>query len=342
MQNEITVRQDLLDENGNLANPGWCRRNLYNYNIEKSKISAMRLKEWDFYQVCNGEIMVQINLFNISVATCATFGFLDLKSGRKFDAMSVELFTPRKNRLNKNGDMPNHIAYRRGKTSIEFDVTDACHHIRFSGVGKGKPITAEFCCKRLPRHESITVATPFPKKGHFFYTNKINCMETEGTVTYGDETFSFSPENTITVLDWGRGIWPYGNVWYWANGSTKIDGKPFGFELTWGFGDESHATETAVFYDGICHKIGDVALDADPEIGKGWMNPWHFTDKEGRLDLTMTPFYDNYSNMMPLDLYGIKTHQVHGLWNGTVTLDDGTVLEIKDMYAFCEKAYNKW
>ncbi len=76
MQNEITVRQDLLDENGNLANPGWCRRNLYNYNIEKSKISAMRLKEWDFYQVCNGEIMVQINLFNISVATCATFGFL--------------------------------------------------------------------------------------------------------------------------------------------------------------------------------------------------------------------------------------------------------------------------
>ncbi len=130
MQNEITVRQDLLDENGNLANPGWCRRNLYNYNIEKSKISAMRLKEWDFYQVCNGEIMVQINLFNISVATCATFGFLDLKSGRKFDAMSVELFTPHKNRLNKNGDMPNHIAYRRGKTSIEFDVTDACHHIR--------------------------------------------------------------------------------------------------------------------------------------------------------------------------------------------------------------------
>lgn len=39
---------------------------------------------------------------------------------------------------------------------------------------------------------------------------------------------------------------------------------------------------------------------------------------------------------------GMLTHQVHGLWNGTVTLDDGTVLEIKDMYAFCEKVYNKW
>ena len=56
----------------------------------------------------------------------------------------------------------------------------------------------------------------------------------------------------------------------------------------------------------------------------------------------MTPFYDNYTDMMLLNLVGMNTHQVHGLWNGTVILDDGTKLEIKDMYAFCEKVYNKW
>ena len=65
MQNEITKRQKLLDENGNLANPGWCRRNLYDYNIEKKSVSTMRLKEWDFYQVSNGRYMVQINIFNM-------------------------------------------------------------------------------------------------------------------------------------------------------------------------------------------------------------------------------------------------------------------------------------
>ena len=58
--------------------------------------------------------------------------------------------------------------------------------------------------------------------------------------------------------------------------------------------------------------------------------------------MIMTPFYDNYSNMMPLNIFGMKTHQVHGLFNGTAMLDDGTVLEIKDMYAFCEKVCNKW
>ncbi|MDE5995900.1 MAG: DUF2804 domain-containing protein, partial [Eubacterium sp.] len=149
-------------------------------------------------------------------------------------------------------------------------------------------------------------------------------------------------DNTFTVLDWGRGIWPHSNMWYWANGSTFIDDKIFGFELTWGFGNTEKATETALFYDGVCHKISDVHLEKDPEIDNKWMEPWHFISEDGRLDLVMTPFYDNASNMMPLNLVGMDTHQVHGLWNGTVVLDDGTKLEIKDMYAFCEKVYNKW
>ncbi len=342
MQNEIVSSQALLDDKGNLLNPGWCRRNLYDYNIEKRCVSIMRLKEWDFYQVSNGEIMVQINFFNISLATCATFGFVDLKTGRKFDTMHIEFFTPNKNRLNKNGDFPNRILYSHGRTKIEFDTTQMGHHLTYEGQIKGKRLKAEFDCKRLPHHESITIAIPFDKPGHFFYTNKINCLATDGYVLLEDERFEFVKDNTYTVLDWGRGIWPYRNMWYWANGSTRIDGKLFGFELTWGFGNTSKATETALFYDGICHKISDVYLEHDPQIDNKWMENWHFISRDGRLDLTMTPFYDNYSNLMPLNAFGMKTHQLHGLWNGFVVLDSGDKLEINDMYAFCEKVYTKW
>ena len=342
MQNEITKKQPLLDDGGNVANPGWCRRNLYDYNIDKRSVNIMRLKEWDFYQVCNGEIMVQINFFNISLATCATFGFVDLKTGRKFDSMSIELFTPNKNRLNKNGDTANRTFYKNGSTSILLDVSNHCHHLKFDGMCNAKHVVAEFYAQKLLQHESITIATPFEKQGHFFYTNKINCMPTRGVVVYDGERYAFSPDNTYTVLDWGRGIWPYQNMWYWANGSTKIGSKLFGFELTWGFGNTENATETALFYDGICHKISSVHLESDPELNDNWMKAWHFISDDGRLDLTMTPFYDNYSNLMPLNAFGMKTHQVHGLWNGFVVLDNGKKLEIKDMYAFCEKVYNKW
>ena len=64
--------------------------------------------------------------------------------------------------------------------------------------------------------------------------------------------------------------------------------------------------------------------------------------EDGRFNLTMTPFYDYHTDLNVLDLARMHAHQVHGKWNGNVILDDGTKLEIKDMYAFCEYVENKW
>ena len=35
-------------------------------------------------------------------------------------------------------------------------------------------------------------------------------------------------------------------------------------------------------------------------------------------------------------------HQVFGKFNGKAVLDDGTVLEVKDLLGFAEKVHNKW
>ena len=56
----------------------------------------------------------------------------------------------------------------------------------------------------------------------------------------------------------------------------------------------------------------------------------------------MTPFYDHHCDTNALGLLRMHSHQVHGMWNGTAVLDDGTKIEIKDMYAFCEYVENKW
>ena len=57
--------------------------------------------------------------------------------------------------------------------------------------------------------------------------------------------------------------------------------------------------------------------------------------------MTMEPFYDHHSDMN-VGVMRMHSHQVHGKWNGTVTLDGGRILEIKDMYAFCEYVENRW
>ncbi|MBQ2693127.1 MAG: DUF2804 family protein, partial [Clostridia bacterium] len=86
--------------------------------------------------------------------------------------------------------------------------------------------------------------------------------------------------------------------------------------------------------------FGAVDVETFPKPDK-YMEPWHFVSEDGRFDMTMKPFYDHHSDINAL-VMRMHSHQVHGLWSGTATLDDGTVLHIEDMYAFCEYVENRW
>ena len=39
-----------------------------------------------------------------------------------------------------------------------------------------------------------------------------------------------------------------------------MNGKPFGFNIGYGFGDTSAASENMLFYDGTAHKLDDVTF----------------------------------------------------------------------------------
>lgn len=72
-------------------------------------------------------------------------------------------------------------------------------------------------------------------------------MRASGKVLYGGKLYEFSPETDFGALDWGRGVWTYDNVWYWGSGSGDIDGHRFGFNIGYGFGDTSAASENVIF-----------------------------------------------------------------------------------------------
>ena len=48
---EITERALLLDDKGNLREPGWARHLLSEYRREDIKAPKFRIKEWDYYLV---------------------------------------------------------------------------------------------------------------------------------------------------------------------------------------------------------------------------------------------------------------------------------------------------
>ena len=355
-QKEYTEPTKLLAEDGRLLSPGWARHNVFEYDRNNSKPS-MRKKEWDFYQICNGEYMVQLSFANISLGGYVSAVLIDLKHPDKSKkhaagtiADSTVLFVGGKDKYvpAPKGDVPNKVKYTvkgLGCADFDFDTKENSRTLYYKS--KDGKCECKFEMDIPEGLENITTVLPF--EGHptsYFMTTKQNCMPCSGFYKNGDIKVEFSKDDTFACLDWGRVNTPYQLVWYWGNGSTYITdeaGKKhiFGFEITWGIGDETNATETCIFYDGKAHKFGAVDVEVFPKDDK-YMKPWHFISEDGRFDFTMTPFYDHHCDTNALNVLRMHSHQVHGMWNGTAVLDDGTKLEIKDMYAFCEYVENKW
>ena len=341
-QKEYTEPTKMLSEDGTLLAAGWARHNVFYYDRFSVK-HPMRRKEWDFYQLSNGRYEVQLSMANISLGGYVSAVLIDLKE-KKTIKTAMHLFLGGKDKyvLPPKGDVPNHVEMKIGKAEFCFDTKEDVRTIYFSdGTTECK-----FTMDILPGHENITTLLPFKnKEDRYFMTTKQNSMPTEGYFKVGNDTWDFTKDDTFTVLDWGRVCTPYSLVWYWGNGSTYVyddNGEKhiFGFEITWGIGDESNATETCMFYDGKAHKFGAIDVETFPKPDK-YMEPWHFVSEDGRFDFTMTPFYDHHADTNAL-VMRMNSHQVHGIWNGTAVLDDGTKLEIKDMYAFCEYVENRW
>ena len=106
------------------------------------------------------------------------------------------------------------------------------------------------------------------------FNQKINCMRASGYFLFDGKRYEFNPTADFGTLDWGRGVWTYDNTWYWGSGNADINGNSFGFNIGYGFGNTSAATENVIFYNGKVHKLDDVTFHI-PETG--YMAPWTFT-----------------------------------------------------------------
>lgn len=348
-QNRIVEKIPLLNEKGELTEPGYCFKNMFVYDRAAIKANPLCIKEWDFYEISNERYILLVMIADVSYGATTSVILHDMETGEQFAASSTSLLTFGKYGVFDTDAMTPGVVSKH-KKNYELDITtyDGYKTIVFNGKTGKQDYKVDLRMDMFDDHESLTFAVPLvknnPKK--FYLDQKINCMPVTGTVTVGDRVIEFSPEDTFAILDWGRGAWPYHSGWYWCNGSKRMEnGDIFGFELGWGFGDEDICTENTIFYNGKAQKLGKITLEKGRSnwmVESDWMDTdWVLKSDDGRLNLTMTPYYDNFTCSRVL-VVGNWCHQVFGRFNGTVTLDDGTVLEIKDMMAFCEKADNMY
>ena len=181
MQHEIKTARPLLDDKGNIAEPGYAKKLYPLYRRADIKAPALRIKEWDYYLVNNGRFALALTIDNNGYMNMNSVSLLDFEEKWEITNSPMKFFPGR------DPVLP--------ETSVKGDVSlsGKGHSIRFENPGTGiRRLTADFAAfgkdGRLQAEvelfdepeESMVICTPFEKQGHFYYNQKINCMRARG------------------------------------------------------------------------------------------------------------------------------------------------------------------
>lgn len=324
----------LLNESGVPNQVGYNVKPVIETNRECAR--PLTLKEWDFYQITDKNYTLQVTfghvsyagainacLFNYGGERCElTLPLIFPLGSLKMPPKASDFCDLKKHTKNYKMD----ISVREGKRLINIETTHKVY-------GECR---AEIALTYPADDEGILVVTPFEKERQFYHNYKQCCMRADGEINIGKKSVKFSGDDAFSLIDWGRGVLPYRHKWWWGNGSHNLDGARFGFNIG-KFGNTQNATENAVFYNGKAHKLEEITC----KMTGGYMDKMVFTSSDKRFEFEFTPVFDNYTELNLLIAHN-RCHQVFGNFNGAAVLDDGRVLEIKDMFAFVEFAENRW
>ena len=343
MQHEITTRHPLLDEQGRLIEAGYTKGLLMDYDRKAIKGGALRIKEWDYYLIANNDYAVALTIDDNSYMGLDGISLLDFRKPWEHTNNVMSFLTLGKRHFpasSSNGDVCS--GTKKYSISFKHNVEHRLLSFHMDNFMDGKPIRGEIRLEN-PQQESMVIVTPFAEKETaFYYNQKINCLPASGSVEFDGQTYIFDKENSFGVLDWGRGVWTYDNVWYWGSASGLADGVPFGFNIGYGFGDTSAASENMLFYGGKAHKLSQVTFNIPMKDGmEDYMSPWIFTSDDGRFEMDFVPIIDRAA-CTDVKLICSDQHQVFGRFTGKAVLDDGKEIYIKDFLGFAEKVHNKW
>ena len=343
MQRRVTAPGPLLDGQGRLTEPGWATSLVKQYERDKIKKSALRVKEWDYYCVVSDRYALALTVADNGYMGLDSVSLMDFDERRETTRSRMCVLPLGKRGLpatSEKGDI--HVQGKDYEIAFRNDGKTRRLVGHMDNFRDGAPILFDLTLSTPPR-DSMVIMTPFredPKA--FYYNQKINCLAASGSAVIGGREYLFAPAHSFGVLDWGRGVWTYENTWYWGSASGLADGAPFGFNLGYGFGDTSAASENMLFYDGIAHKLNQVIFDIPMKDGKeDYLASWRVRDDQGRLTLDFVPILDRAANM-DFKLLLSDQHHVFGRFSGTAVLDSGKQVRVRNLAGFEEKVHNRW
>ena len=332
----------LLDEKGNLVSGGFAYDLVKEYDRKKIKGLKSRIKEWDYYFINDDEFGVALTIDDNSYMGLVSVSVLDFEANREWTKSYMKWLTFGSTQFPSSSHDGDVFAESK-KYSMFFQNRNGkrrlvCH---MKNLVKGKDFTCDITLERT-LDKSMVIATPFKKKKHFYYNQKINLLKARGYFSFGNLHHQFK-KDSLGVLDWGRGVWTYSNTWYWSSLNAVQNKHRIGFNLGYGFGDTSKATENMFFYDNEAYKLEDVAFNI-PKDEKGkkfaFLKEWTITSQNEDINLTFTPCIDRHANTNAIIIQS-NQHQVFGYFSGTIKIGEQEY-KLSHLLGFAEMVKNRW
>ena len=174
---EVTEPRDLLNEAGNLAEPGWSRHLIQRYDRSRIKAPAWRIKEWDYYLVMGRDFAGAFTISDDGYIGLQSVSLLGLGQ-RPWEHTETVLNTFPLGKLKLPADSARgETVYEDKRLQMRFTAEPSQRRItcRFERFWGEKPFACDITLQQ-PDMESMVIATPWPKDRHFYYNQKINCM----------------------------------------------------------------------------------------------------------------------------------------------------------------------
>ena len=335
----------LLNERGDLSEVGYAFSLTKDYSRGKIKGNPFRIKEWDYYYVGDQNRGIALTIDDNSYMDLCSCTVFDYKNKTYWERSVGRALTNGKRNL-PFSSASGETVYQKGGLKMKFTSENGKRHILcvWPHFGKrGEELKADIVLEETTGGNTMVIATPFDKPHHFYYNQKINNQRASGYFKLGEDYYDLN-HDAYGVLDWGRGVWTYQNTWYWSSLSSFDNGHLIGWNLGYGFGNTSKASENMLFVDKKVYKLDDVIFDI-PKDKKGkddFMKDWHITSKKGDIDLHFHPLFVRHGGGNVILVKSIQ-NQVFGVFSGRFTLNDGQeIVEIHDKIGFAEKVFNRW
>ena len=308
MQHEIVKSAALLDKNGNIAEPGWARSLISRYSRADIKAHPIRIKEWDYYLISNDRFALALTIADNGYMGLISASVLDFEKPWEQTTSVMTAFPMGKYKLPETS-AAGVTSYTDSRVSMRFEAANGVRRIScvFHKFLRDETLEAELTLTDEPQH-SMVIATPFEKPKAFYYNQKIS------------------------------GVRTFANTWYWCNANGTVNGHRVGFNIGYGFGDTSAASENMIIYDGTAHKLSKVSFNIPAD---SYTKPWTFTSNDGRFEMDFVPVIDRAARTNALIIESDQ-HQVFGRFTGKMVLDGGDVIELKDFMGFAEKVHNRY